>query len=186
MGAAKEGDYAQYVGSEPLTVGVSPNQAMLNPGELAIFFRDSGTDNLKLRISRDVVLDYVPSSSWTLLRRWSDAVLKQHLLERGILVSRGRCRSIRIDWPDPARIQRREGERDDHLEMGINLRAAEDFLVSVNFPLWYARNDTFVRLNGKQAKGKENGYDIAAHIRVVFAVLGYECFSVVEVLKAAA
>jgi len=118
------------------------------------------------------------------------AELKEQFMTRGILVFTG-ISHMRLDWPSPEKVDEWYNERtrrhggDDHLEMGITLGAADDFLVSISFPLWYARPDELVKRNGPLKKGQETGYDMAHYIRVVFKVLGYNKFSVVEVLEVA-
>lgn len=119
----------------------------------------------------------------------SVADFKKRLLERGILVHSHFLRKTfvkRIDWPHPASIKRNADGVGNHLEMGITLEAAQDFLDSTGFPADYERSASMQNQNGPLRRQRDvNGYDLVKHIRFAFQVLGYEQASVVEVLHAA-
>jgi len=178
--AVQQGDCAKLIQGH-----YTSGHSTLQQGDLAVVTEVQGSGDFRLRISEEDVTHVIRNDGrWRILRPWSRDALRGQLRNRGILVSNGRGYRRRLDWPEPHTVDNCRYDnltsRDNHnphkcahLQMGITLRAAKDFLISICFPVWYLRDAEFVEQNGKHVRGEENGYDLAKQ---------YECFSVVEVL----
>lgn len=86
-----------------------------------------------------------------------------------------------LPWPRPADVH----QLDDHLLCAITADAADDFLDAIGWPLSCERDSAPEALNGPLVRGREMGYDLADHVKRFSVVMGYQLFSVVEILAAA-
>jgi len=101
----------------------------------------------------------------------------------------GGC-SRKLEWPTLEQILQinqtwsADGD-DDHLLLGMDASAIEDYLEAICWPQGYTRSEKDKKRNGILVPGEETGYDLAAYIRESNKAYNYELFSVAEILFSA-
>jgi hypothetical protein len=93
----------------------------------------------------------------------------------------------KVNRENPVDLKKYPGLRGEweHLVLAINADAAMDWMYATGWPNEIVRSEEDEKRNGKLVQGKEIGYDYVAHVRGWLTKMGYEDFSLAEVLRAA-